>query len=434
MSMTNAGGSPGYRILAIETSCDETAAAVVADGRHILSNRVASQIDLHRRFGGVYPEVASRQHVLAIQTVVEDALADASVAHVRELDAIAVTHGPGLAGSLLVGVNLAKGLAFASGLPLIPVNHLEGHIYSNWLYPDRSPGVDSSTSEDGKGRKQRSGSASDQFPALILIVSGGHTELVLMEGHCRYRPLGATLDDAAGEAFDKVARLLDLGYPGGPAIQAAAESGDAGRFHLPRPLTRPGRRTEGQPDAKASPLPTVLPVRGEHRFNFSFSGLKTAVLNLMRQLGREGTEARQPQTASDIATAFQMAVVDVLVGKTADAAAEFGVKQVCICGGVSANGLLRRAAEQYFAGLGLPLHCPPLFLCTDNAAMIGAAAYYRQFYGPGRQPSPIGREQRQDAEAVAHSTPHDQPSEPSALDFLALDVYASLPLVDSMQR
>ena len=425
MSLTNAGGSPAYRILAIETSCDETAAAVVADGRHILSNRVASQIELHRRFGGVYPEVASRQHVLAIQTVVEEALADAPVAHVRELDAIAVTHGPGLAGSLLVGVNLAKGLAFASGLPLIPVNHLEGHIYSNWLHPDRSP---------DSALRQRSGSASDRFPALILIVSGGHTELVLMEGHCRYRLLGATLDDAAGEAFDKVARLLALGYPGGPAIQAAAESGDAGRFHLPRPLMRPGRRTERQADSKASPLPAVLPVHGEHRFNFSFSGLKTAVLNLMRQLGREGTEARQPQSAADVAAAFQMAVVDVLVGKTADAAAEFGVKQVCICGGVSANGLLRRAAEQHFAELGLPLHCPPLFLCTDNAAMIGAAAYYRQFYGPARQPSPTGREHRQDAEAVARSTPHDQPIEPPARDFLALDVYASLPLVDSMQR
>ncbi len=435
MSLANAGGSPECRILAIETSCDETAAAIVADGRHILSNRVASQIELHRRFGGVYPEVASRQHVLAIQTVVEDALADASVAHVRELDAIAVTNGPGLAGSLLVGVNLAKGLAFASGLPLIPVNHLEGHIYSNWLCTDGSPVADLQASEDGNGpaggsasdsaRTQRSGSASDQFPALILIVSGGHTELVLMEGHCRYRLLGATLDDAAGEAFDKVARLLELGYPGGPAIQAAAESGDAGRFHLPRPLMRLAPRTVRQPDAPTSPLPTVLPVHGEHRFNFSFSGLKTAVLNLIRQLEREGTDARQTQTAADIAAAFQMVVVDVLVGKTADSAAEFGVKQVCICGGVSANGLLRRAAEQHFTKLGLPLHCPPLFLCTDNAAMIGAAAYYRQSYAVARQPSPMGG---------PHSTPHDKPSEPSARDFLALDVYASLPLVDSIQR
>ena len=443
MSFESAGGSPACRILAIETSCDETAAAVVADGRHILSNRVASQIELHRRFGGVYPEVASRQHVLAIQTVVEDALADASVAHVRELDAIAVTHGPGLAGSLLVGVNLAKGLAFASGLPLVPVNHLEGHIYSNWLCTDCSPVAESPASVVSNGPtcgfapdialKQRSGSASEQFPALILIVSGGHTELVLMEGHGRYRLLGATLDDAAGEAFDKVARLLELGYPGGPAIQAAAETGDARRFHLPRPLTRPGRRTERQPGAQASPLPAILPVRGEHRFNFSFSGLKTAVLNLMRQLERDGTEARQPQTVVDIAAAFQMAVVDVLVGKTADAATEFAVKQVCICGGVSANGLLRRTAEQHFAKMGLPLRCPPLFLCTDNAAMIGAAAYYRRSYSSARQRPSKGQERQQDSEALAHSTPHDQPIEPSARDFLALDVYASLPLVDSMR-
>ena len=455
MSLENAGGSPAYRILAIETSCDETAAAVVADGRHILSNRVASQIELHRRFGGVYPEVASRQHVLAIQTVVEDALADASVAHVRELDAIAVTNGPGLAGSLLVGVNLAKGLAFASGLPLVPVNHLEGHIYSNWLCTDSSPVAESPTSGDSNWRrcgfapdialkqrsgsasdialKQRSGSASELFPALILIVSGGHTELVLMEDHCRYRLLGATLDDAAGEAFDKVARLLELGYPGGPAIQAAAETGDARRFHLPRPLTRPGRRAERQPDAQASPLPAILPVRGEHRFNFSFSGLKTAVLNLMRQLERDGTEARQPQTVVDIAAAFQMAVVDVLVGKTADAATEFAVKQVCICGGVSANGLLRRTAEQHFAEMGLPLRCPPLYLCTDNAAMIGAAAYHRRSYIAARQRSSKGRAHRQASEAVAHSTLHGQPTESPARDLLALDVYASLPLVDSMR-
>ncbi len=440
MTPANAGVSPAYRILAIETSCDETAAAVVADGRRILSNRVASQIELHRRFGGVYPEVASRQHVLAIQTVVEGALADASVAHARELDAIAVTHGPGLAGSLLVGVNLAKGLAFASGLPLIPVNHLEGHIYSNWLYTDSSPAAESATSAESgasgcgtasdAARSQRGGSAPEQFPALILIVSGGHTELVLMEGHGRYRLLGATLDDAAGEAFDKVARLLELGYPGGPAIQAAAEAGDALRFDLPRPLTRPGRRAARQPDSQASSLPAVLPVRGEHRFNFSFSGLKTAVLNLMRQLEREGTEARQAQTAADIAAAFQMAVVDVLVAKAADAAGEFGVKQVCICGGVSANGLLRRTAEQHFATIGLPLRCPPLFLCTDNAAMIGAAAFFKRPQVSARQGSSEGREPQQASETAARSSLHEQPH---ARDPLALDVYASLPLVDSVR-
>ena len=373
------------RILAIETSCDETAAAVVADGRHILSNRVASQIELHRRFGGVYPEVASRQHVLAIQSVVEDALAEASVAHVRELDAIAVTHGPGLTGSLLVGVNMAKGLAFASGLPLVPVNHLEGHIYSNWL-------------RTGDGAVAR-----DIFPTLILIVSGGHTELALMEGHGRYRTLGATLDDAAGEAFDKVARLLDLGYPGGPAIQAAAATGDARRFHLPRPLTGKGRRAEvGKSNGATLSAPAFAAGQGKRRFDFSFSGLKTAVLNLTRQLEREGTDPRRTQTVADIAASFQMAVVDVLVGKTADAATAFAVKQVCICGGVSANSLLRQTAEQHFAETALPLRCPPLFLCTDNAAMIGAAAYFR-----------------------------GQSAEPRPHESLALDVYANLPLTDS---
>ena len=387
--------APGCRILAIETSCDETAAAVVADGRHILSNRVASQVELHRRFGGVYPEAASRQHILAVQTVIEEALAGASVGRVRELDAIAVTHGPGLAGSLLVGVNVAKGLAFASGLPLVAVNHLEGHIYSNWLSVGR-------------------GAAADIFPALILIVSGGHTELALMEGHCRYRLLGATLDDAAGEAFDKVARLLGLGYPGGPAIQAAAERGDALRFDLPRPLSRPGPRRVPCPEAQPLTLPSVLPARGAHRFNFSFSGLKTAVRNLMRRVEVEGTGPDSAQTAADIAAAFQMAVTDVLVAKAADAAAEYAVKQVCICGGVSANGLLRKTAEQHFGEKGLPLRCPPLFLCTDNAAMIGAAAYYRLAGSGGATASAFG-------EGFA---------KPSARDPLALDVYANLPLAE----
>lgn len=330
-------------ILAIETSCDETAAAVIVDGRHIASNVVATQIELHRRFGGIFPEVASRQHVLSIQPVIEQALQEANITHIHALDAIAVTHGPGLAGSLLVGVNTAKGLAFASGLPLLPVNHLEGHIYSNWLVAPGRP----ETMPD------------DAFPALILIVSGGHTELVLMHGHGHYQLLGSTLDDAAGEAFDKVARLLNLGFPGGPAIQRAAQQGNLARFTLPRPLLH----------------------QEEHRFNFSFSGLKTAVLNLVRQLEQEGVAFREDAVDStvvaDIAAAFQTAVADVLVHKTLDAARQYGVRQVCICGGVSANAQLREMAEAACRPQGLPLYIPPLFLCTDNAAMIGAAAFYR---------------------------------------------------------
>ena len=325
------------KILAIETSCDETAAAVVVDGHTALSNVVATQIELHSRFGGVFPEVASRQHVLAIQPVIEQALAEAGLSHVRQVDAIAVTHGPGLAGSLLVGVNAAKGLAFASGLPLLPVNHLEGHVYSNWVTLDNSPAV---------------AVPADRFPAVILIVSGGHTELLLMTSHCQYQRLGGTLDDAAGEAFDKVARLLNLGFPGGPALQRAAQQGDPTRYLLPRALAH----------------------SVEHRFNFSFSGLKTAVLNLVRKLEAENAGY---DFAFDIAASFQAAVADVLVNKTADAAQHFGARQVCICGGVSANAGLRAAAQSRFAGLGLPLHIPPLALCTDNAAMIGAAAYYR---------------------------------------------------------
>ncbi len=360
------------KILAIETSCDETAAAVVADGRRIVSNVVATQIELHRRFGGVFPEVASRQHVLAIQPVIRQALDEAGVTCMGDLDAVAVTHGPGLAGSLLVGVNAAKGLAFAGGLPLLPVNHLEGHIYSNWL--------DVNNAENGglgNGAGNRAQTPPDgRFPALVLIVSGGHTELILMTGHCRYQWLGGTLDDAAGEAFDKVARLLNLGFPGGPAIQRAARAGRADRFALPRPLAQ----------------------SNDHRYDFSFSGLKTAVLNLVRRLEQDGMDIHDPQLVADLAASFQAAVADVLVDKTAAAATAFGARQVCICGGVSANSLLRAQAAARFGPMGLPLYTPPLFLCTDNAAMIGAAAYYRWQTDP--------------------QTPHD----------LTLDVFANLPL------
>lgn len=345
------------RILAIETSCDETAAAVVEDGHRVLSNIVATQIDLHRRFGGVFPEVASRQHVLAIQPVIAQALSEAGIEHVSALDAIAVTHGPGLAGSLLVGVNAAKGLALASGLPLLPINHLEGHVYSNWL----------DTGRDGLSP------VSDDFPVLVLIVSGGHTELVLMGGHGQYQRLGGTLDDAAGEAFDKVARLLAIGFPGGPAIEQTAQGGDAARYPLPRGLRH----------------------AADHRFDFSFSGLKTAVLHLTQDLAAEGLDLHAPPLAADIAASFQQAVVDVLVDKTADAAQAHGVKRVCICGGVSANTALRMSAARRFERMGIAFSIPPFAFCTDNAAMIGAAAFYRWQQGPT-----LGHDLRMDVHAM----------------------------------
>ena len=353
-------------LLAIETSCDETAAAVIADGRTISSNVVASQIELHRRYGGVFPEVASRQHVLSIIPVIEDAIRQAGVDW-GDLAAVAVTEGPGLAGSLLIGVNAAKGAAFSRGLPLIGVNHLEGHVYSNWLAQRVGEEAVEEDRPDAAG-----------FPVLILIVSGGHTELVLMEGHGQYRRLGGTLDDAAGEAFDKAARLLGLPYPGGPAMQRAADGGDPARFDLPRAVMN-------NPD---------------HRYNFSFSGLKTAVLRLIREqqtlvgeedwpagyagqvLQRRDESADQPDSRltliRDIAASFQAAVADALVSKTMQAAADFNVRHICVCGGVAANGELRR---QLAARLDIPYSIPPIWLCTDNAAMIGAAGYYSWISG-----------------------------------------------------
>jgi len=326
-------------ILGIETSCDETAAAVVANGRRILSNIVASQVELHRPYGGVYPEVASRQHMIMIYPVIKQALEEAGVSW-EALDGVAVTYGPGLAGSLLVGVNAAKGLAWARGLPLIGINHLEGHIYANWLEVDGEEAV-SLPELDAAGRA---------FPLLVLIVSGGHTELLLMRGHGQYERLGGTLDDAAGEAFDKVARLLGLPYPGGPAIQAAAVDGDPAAFDFPRALMK-------QP---------------EHAYDFSFSGLKTAVLRVVRRL--DGTTL----PVSDLAASFQEAVVDVLVEKSRRAAEAFGVARVCVCGGVAANARLREVLRER---LPVPVQVPPLFLCTDNAAMVAAAGHYRFLAG-----------------------------------------------------
>jgi N6-L-threonylcarbamoyladenine synthase len=324
------------RILAIETSCDETACAVLEHGRVLLGSTVASQMDIHARYGGVFPEVASRQHVLSIMPVVEEALAKSHLT-MTEIDALAVTRGPGLAGSLVVGLNAAKGLALGTGLPLVGVNHLEGHLYSAWVY-----------------NAGHAAPAEPQFPLMVLLVSGGHTELDLMTAHLEYQRLGSTLDDAAGEAFDKVARILSLGYPGGPAIQKAAEDGDLHRFNLPRAWL-------------------------EGTWNFSFSGLKTAVLREAKAFQAQGRTI----PAADMAASFQAAVVDVLFNKTMDAAREYNAKEILVAGGVSANQSLREAFQSQAE---FPVHVPPLSLCTDNAAMIAAAGYRRLALG---QPSPL---------------------------------------------
>ena len=313
------------RILGIESSCDETAAAIVEGGRVILSSVIASQVDLHAQFGGVYPELASREHVRAIHAIVSQALQEAHM-QITDLDGIAVTRGPGLAGSLVVGVNMAKALALSSELPIIAVNHLEGHLYSAWLYPAESkPGPE------------------PKFPVVALLVSGGHTELVLMKGHLDYETLGNTADDAAGEAFDKVARLLDLAYPGGPSIQKAAQTGNPRAFNLPK-------------------------ARMDGAWDFSFSGLKTAVLRTVEDYKSAGKKL----PVEDVAASFQQAVVDALYEKTIAAAETFKAKDIIVAGGVSANRALR---EAFRAQTRFRVHIPHISLCTDNAAMIAAAAY-----------------------------------------------------------
>lgn len=312
------------RILAFETSCDETAAAVVEDGTRVLSNIVASQIDIHRRYGGIVPEVASRQHVLSIVPVYQEAL-DSSGLSLDDIDRVAVTHGPGLAGSLLVGVNFAKALAASRGIPLFGVNHMEAHVYANWLAFPTPPEDDS------------------RFPALCLIVSGGHTELQLMRAHGHYQLLGRTRDDAAGEAFDKAARLLDLGYPGGPVIEKAALQA-TDRLSLPRAWL------QGTCD-------------------FSFSGVKTALWHLV---DREKLLNR-PNLAANAAASFQDAVVDVLVGKTLRAAEDFGATCILLSGGVAANSSLRDRLSQ---DSPIDVFIPPRSFCTDNAAMVAACSYF----------------------------------------------------------
>jgi len=310
-------------ILGIETSCDETAAAIVKDGREILSNVINSQIDIHKQFGGVVPEVASRKHIENIAAVVDMAFKDARLSY-RDIDAVAVTNRPGLIGALLVGLSFAKAFAYSLGKPLIAVNHLHGHIYANFL-----------ENQD------------IEFPAICLVVSGGHTSLLYMKDMGTFEVIGETRDDAAGEAFDKVARFMGLGYPGGPAIQKAAEKGEAGLVKLPRVFL----------DKKD--------------FEFSFSGLKTAAMNQWKKM-----EKRGENNVYDMAAEFQAALVEVLVEKTMRAAEKFGIQTILIAGGVAANKALRDLMKIRAADVGLNVFYPSLELCTDNAAMIAGTAYY----------------------------------------------------------
>lgn len=306
-------------ILGIETSCDETAAAVVENGRIIRSNVVASQIDIHRRFGGVVPEVASRHHVDQITLVCEEAIEKSGVSW-SDLDAIAVTQGPGLIGALLVGVNGAKALAFAHSIPLVPVHHITGHIYANRFVREL------------------------EFPLIAMVVSGGHTELIYMKEHGSYQVVGTTRDDAAGEAFDKVARTLGLPYPGGPEIDSLAGNGKPS-IHFPRAWLEEGS------------------------LDFSFSGLKSAVINYIHNEQQRGHEISKV----DIAASFQESVAEVLVRKTMMAAERYRAKQILVAGGVSANSKIRLEMERAAGTRGIPLTIPPLKLCTDNAAMIAAS-------------------------------------------------------------
>ncbi len=311
------------KILSIETSCDETSAAVIENGDTILSNIVASQINSHKRFGGVVPEIASRHHVEYITLIIEEAMTEANV-DFEDLDAVAVTEGPGLVGALLIGVNAAKAIAFAHNLPLIPVNHMAGHIYANQFIQPL------------------------EFPLLALVVSGGHTELVYMKEHGDFEIIGETRDDAAGEAYDKIGRIIDVPYPGGKHIDEMAQLGED-TFNFPRAMIN------------------------ENNYDFSFSGLKSSFINTVHN----AKQKNETLNRNDLATSFQQAVVDILVSKTIRAAKEYEVKQIILAGGVAANSGLRKglskAVEEELKEVDLVI--PPLSLCGDNAAMIGAAAF-----------------------------------------------------------
>ncbi len=316
------------RILAVESSCDETAIAIVEDGRIERANAIASQIDVHALYGGVVPEIASRMHVEAIDPLLERALQQADCT-LEDIDAVAVTYGPGLVGALLTGVSWAKSLAYARDLPLIPVNHIEGHVSANYVaHPDLEP------------------------PFVCLVASGGHSHIVAVEHYGSYRLIGQTTDDAAGEAFDKVARVLNIPYPGGPLLDKLADEGDDHAYRFPRPHT-------------------------EGRYDFSFSGLKTAVINQAHNLRQQGLEI----DAKDFAASFRRSVVDLLVDKTLLAAADTGARKLTVAGGVAANSLLRSELVRRGERAGLQVFMPPKRLCTDNAVMIGAAGFYSMMAG-----------------------------------------------------
>lgn len=316
-------------ILSIESSCDETAVAIVRDGRQVLTDCIASQVDLHRIYGGVVPEIASRKHIEAVYGLTEQALCDAGLTR-GDIDAVAVTYAPGLIGAVLVGVNFAKGAALSMGKPLIPVHHIRGHIAANYLaYPDLEP------------------------PFLCLVVSGGHTMIVEVQDYTEMRVLGSSLDDAAGECFDKVARVLGMPYPGGAALDRQALLGDEKKYSLPR--SHPG----------------------ENPYNMSFSGLKTAALNLIHHAQQIGEELDVPS----LCAAFSAAVSDTLVPRAVMAMKETGCRKMAVAGGVAANSRIRRDMQEAVSRLGGELYLPPLSLCGDNGAMIGAQAYYEYLAG-----------------------------------------------------
>lgn len=320
-------------ILAVESSCDETAMALVADGRRVLSGEIASQVDTHALYGGVVPEIASRMHVEALDPLLDRVLAEAGL-DMDAIDAVGVTFGPGLVGALLTGVSWAKAFAYARRLPLIAVNHIEGHVSANFVAnPELEP------------------------PFVCLVASGGHSHIVSVEHYGAYRMLGRTTDDAAGEAFDKAARVLNIPYPGGPLLDKLAEEGNPEAYRFPR-------------------------IHTEGKYDFSFSGLKTAVINQAHTLRQKGEELR----VADWSASLRKAVVDMLVDKTLAACCDTGAKSVALAGGVASNRLLRREIERRGTRMGLKVYMPPVALCTDNAVMIGSAAFYRLMTG---NPAPL---------------------------------------------